>query len=156
MDSDRGKLAALTSIKCHSIQETMPAMSSRSDFLPLWSENELAHSLTAGSERYGMPINDRDALEANFADYLMTLGQRDNISLIHLHCSQFLSTIAKKAKARNGDTSRFKEAGTTACAGRRFFLLDDGRIGLANTGPAAMREDGWVSVLFGSSMPFIL
>ncbi|KAF2498798.1 hypothetical protein BU16DRAFT_605260 [Lophium mytilinum] len=51
------------------------------------------------------------------------------------------------------DSGRFHQAFVRACMDRRFFLTQDGRMGI---GPKTMKEGDMIVVLFGGKVPFVV
>ncbi|TKA76950.1 hypothetical protein B0A49_01725 [Cryomyces minteri] len=107
-------------------------------------------TVTAGKDWYGMLVEDS---ESHWADFLTYWRKFDPVDPSLVSTYEQKPRDAAHDESQDGDADRFLEAASNACSGRRIFITSKGHVGL---GPAALRTDDRVFVLFGSIVPFVL
>jgi hypothetical protein len=135
---------------------------------------ELAITLTAGKNWYGLAVHD---LSAHLADYARCLIKDGLLwSLLRTdpgnQSGDGIPARSKKTKETNdsstcgfinkdelevlsqgGNADRFLDAVATACERRARLVLDDGMIGI---GPEAAKKDDLVCIIYGANIPFVI
>ncbi|KAI0913655.1 heterokaryon incompatibility protein-domain-containing protein [Ustulina deusta] len=67
--------------------------------------------------------------------------------------SQFPGIGTKWFRTKRADPGRFHDAFVRACTDKRFFITQDGRMGI---GPEFMKENDDIVILFGAKVPFLV
>ena len=120
---------------------------SRTATYPTGDTPEKAYSLTlvANATRGMEPAFQN--LAQHLADFSAYLYNYFKLGMPEKYISSEL-----RAAAKGGDGASFAIAARNMCNGRRFFITEEGYIGI---GPAALRQHDLVCVFFGGATPFV-
>ena len=135
---------------------------------------EMAITLTAGKNWYGLPVYDVSAHLADYARCLLKEGllwsletksldsrfreldsvtREETSDLSQLSSHDFVAKAELEALSQGGNADRFLDAVATVCERRARFKTDNGMLGV---GPEAMIKDDLVCILYGADVPFVI
>lgn len=102
-------------------------------------------TLTAGLDNDSTPVETGSSL---YADAKKWFAEHSGI-----HTAITISDRLKLALLSDVDSGRFHQVFVRACTDRRFFVTEEGRMGI---GPGALKDGDIVTVLFGGKVPYVL